>query len=150
MTHEQDLAQSAIIEATKKVVNNIFQAANDKQYLKGLDYYAGGDNTYFVSDGVIHTLEKLKTIYATVGETVEDLHNEILEWHCQVLTPELVNYTLPVKLRLKFKGIPEYTGQIIWSATLQKIDGQWLVIQSHESWLNAAEVAAALTPEATE
>jgi hypothetical protein len=136
-----------IIQTASLVVTKIFEASNNKQYLQGLDYYSDDDNAYFVSDGVVNSLDDLKKSYVIAGAAVEDLHNEILQWNSKVLSADLISFTLPVKLRLKLKGIPEYTGQIIWSAILQKVEGKWLVVQSHESWLNAAEVAKALTPK---
>lgn len=136
-----------IIETASSVVTKIFEASNNKKYLQGLDYYSDDDNAYFVSDGVVHSLDELKKSYAIAGATVEDLHNEIIQWNSKVLSADLISFTLPVKLRLKLKGIPEYTGQIIWSAILQQVDGKWLVVQSHESWLNAAEVAKAFNPQ---
>ena len=140
-----DTDQKKIIETTSSVVNKIFEASNNKQYLKGLDYYSGSNDAFFVSSGSIKSLDELKESYIVAGASVEDLHNEILEWKVKVLSAELVSFTLPVQLRLKLKGIKEYTGQIFWSAVLQKIGDQWLVVQSHESWLNAAEMANALT-----
>lgn len=134
-----------IIRETKKVVENIFDASNSKQYLKGLDYYSDAEDAVYVSAGKIQSLEDLKKSYAIAGDAVEDLHNDILSWNFNVLSDELVSITLLVKLRLKFKGIKEYTGQIFWSAVIKKIDNHWLVVQSHESWLNAAEMAHALT-----
>ncbi|MEP1445736.1 MAG: nuclear transport factor 2 family protein [Paraglaciecola sp.] len=136
-----------IIETTSSIVDQIFEAANNKQFLRGLDYYSDDENAFFVSDGQINSLDDLKKSYAAVGSSVEDLHNDIIEWNAKVLSAELVSFTLPVKLRLKITGIPEYTGQIIWSALLQNVDGQWLVVQSHESWLDCAKVAKALTPQ---
>lgn len=140
-----DAQTDQIIAATTIVVNHIFNAANEKRYLDGLNYYSDDKNAFFVSDGQIQSLEQLKKSYEIAGAAVEDLHNEILEWNVNVLSEELVTFTLPVKLRLKLKGVKEYTGQIIWSAVLKKIDGQWLVVQSHESWLNAAEMTQALS-----
>lgn len=140
-----DTQKHKIVAATTEVVNHIFNAANEKRYLDGLNYYSSEQNAFFVSDGKIQSLEQLKESYEIAGAAVEDLHNEILEWNVNVLSEELVTFTLPVKLRLKLKGVKEYTGQIIWSAVIKKIDGQWLVVQSHESWLNAAEMAQALS-----
>ena len=134
-----------IIKTTSSIVNKIFEASNNKQYLKGLDYYANDDDACFVSGGAILSLEQLKASYEQAGAMVEDLHNDILEWKVNVLSEELVSFTLPVKLRLKLIGIKEYTGQIFWSAVLKKINNEWLVVQSHESWLNAAEMTQALT-----
>lgn len=140
-----DKERQGIIDDASLVVIQIFEASNNKHFLQGLDYYSTDKDAYFVSGGAIKTLEQLKSSYAIAGASVEDLHNDILEWNIKVLSPELVSFTLPVKLRLKFKGIKEYTGQIFWSAVLQKVGEQWLVVQSHESWLDAVEMAQALT-----
>jgi len=141
------LEKQNIIDETSSIVMQIFEAANSKQYLRGLDHYSDDADACFVSDGIIRTLAELKPIYVSAGEAVEDLHNDILAWNVNVLSHALVSFTLPVKLRIKFKGIPEYTGQIIWSAILQRKSDEWLVIQSHESWLNIAEVSRALRME---
>lgn len=140
-----DSLHQAVIESASNVVKKIFEASNNKHYLKGLDYYSDDKNAFFVSNGKIQSLDELRSSYVIAGKGVEDLHNEILAWNSRVLSENLVSFTLPVKLRLKLKGIPEYTGQINWSALVQKIDGKWLVVQSHESWVNSAEVAKALS-----
>lgn len=137
--------QEKAYAGAKAVVEQIFEAANSKRYLAGLEHYSDDANAFFVSDGIIQSLDELKKAYVVAGAGVEDLHNDILKWNVRVIRADLVSFTLPVSLRLKLKGIPEYTGKIIWSGLLQYVDGQWLVIQSHESWLNAAEVAAALS-----
>ena len=98
------------------------------QFLKGLDHYSDDKNAYYVSDGVISSLDQLKKAYAAVGPTVEVINNEILEWNSKVLSPELVSFTLPVKLTLKLQGKPEYTGQIIWSALLKKENNIVIII----------------------
>lgn len=140
-----DADKRNITDEASAIVTKIFEASNNKQYLKGLDYYSAAKDAYFVSSGSIKSLEELKVSYEIAGSAVEDLHNDILEWNVNVLSADLVSFTLPVKLRLKLKGIKEYTGQIFWSALLQNVNGQWLVVQSHESWLNAAEMTKALT-----
>ena len=134
-----------IIKTTSSIVTKIFEASNNKQYLKGLDYYSNDENAYFISGDAILSLKQLRASYEQAGALVEDLHNDILDWKVRVLSAESVSFTLPVQLRLKFKGIKEYTGQIFWSAVLQKINNEWLVVQSHESWLNAAEMTKALS-----
>jgi len=139
-----DTEKKKIIETTSSIVSKIFEASNNKRYLQGLDYYSDASDAYFVSSGSIKSLDELKESYVIAGASVEDLHNDILEWNVKVLSAELVSFTLPVKLRLKFKGIKEYTGQLFWSAILQKAGDQWLVVQSHESWLDAVEMANAL------
>ncbi len=112
----------------------------------GLNHYSETSNSYFITDGIMHSLADLKKAYKTIGPSVEELHNTIESWNVQVLSPDVVTFTLPVKLKLKLKVIPEFNGQLVWTATLQKQENRWVIVQSHESWLNCAEVAAALTP----
>ena len=86
----------------------------------------------------------LKKAYKDIGPSVDKWQNTIEIWNVEVLLFNIVTFSLPVELKLKLKGIPEYTGELIWTATLQKQDEQWIIVQSHESWLNYAEAAAAL------
>lgn len=139
--------QTQIIKASSSVVKGIFEAANRKRFLDGLDYYVDGENAFYVSDGKINSLNDLRESYKAIGPSVDVIHNEILAWNAIVLSSELVSFTLPVALTLKLKNTPEYTGKIIWSAVLQKQGEQWLVVQSHESWLNCAEVAKVLSQQ---
>lgn len=135
-----------IINSATEVVKKVFEYSNNMDFETGLNYYSGSSNSYFITDGQMHSLADLKKAYKNIGPSVEELHNTIESWNVQVLTPDVVTCTLPVKLKLKLKGIPEFKGQLVWTATLQKQEDQWMIVQSHESWLNCAEVAAALNP----
>jgi hypothetical protein len=64
-----------------------------------------------------------------------------------VLAPDAAAVTLPIHLRIKAKGRPEYKGQYVWSGIVQRRSGTWKLIQSHESWQNAEQIMAAITPE---
>ena len=146
---ENQLTEAQIQEITNsatEVVKKIFEYSNNLDFETGLNYYSESSNSYFITDGIIHSLTDLKKEYKDIGPLVETLHNTIESWNVKVLSPDIVTFTLPVKLRLKLKGIPEFSGELIWTATLQKQEDQWLVVQSHESWLNCSEVAAALIP----
>lgn len=133
-----------ITNSATDVVKKVFAYSNNYDFESGLNYYSETTNSYFITDGIIHSLSDLKKAYKAIGPSVETLHNTIESWHVKVLSPDIVTFTLPVKLKLKLKGIPEYNGELIWTATLQKQADQWMIVQSHESWLNCAEVAAAM------
>ena len=138
---------SEIINAATAVVKKVFEYSNNMDFETELNHYSDNSKSYYVTDGIMHSLADLKKAYKNIGPSVEELHNTIESWNVQVLSSNIVTFSLPVKLKLKLKGIPEYTGQLIWTATLQKQDEQWIIVQSHESWLNCAEVAAALVPK---
>lgn len=146
-TQLTDVQKQEIIDSATSVVKKVFEYSNNMDFRTGLDHYSGSSDSHFVIDGTVNSLSELKEAYKEIGPAVEDLHNTIESWNVQVLSPDIVTCTLPVKLRLKLKGIPEFTGQLVWTATLRKQEGRWLIVQSHESWLNCAEVAAALVPD---
>ena len=135
-----------ITNSATEVVKKVFDYSNNMDFETGLNHYAETSNSYYIIDGMIHSLSDLKKAYKEIGPAVEELHNTIESWNVQVLSPNVVTFTLPVKLKLKLKGIPEFNGQLVWTATLQKQEDRWVIVQSHESWLNCADVAAALTP----
>jgi len=141
LTEEQ---RQDITQSVTELVGKVFDYSNNMDFETGLDHYAQTSHSYFVMDGQMHSLAELKKAYKAVGPSVEALHNTIESWNVHVLSANTATVTLPVRLMLKLKGIPEFTGQLVWTATLYKQDGRWMIVQSHESWLNCADVAAAL------
>ena len=141
----EDQVNKITTEATE-VVQKVFDYSNNMDFESGLNHYSETADSYFITDGIMHNLDELKKAYKAIGPSVEDLENTIESWNVNVLSEDVVTFTLPVQLRLKLKEIPEYTGNLIWTATLQKQNDEWKIIQSHESWLNCAEVSAALSP----
>lgn len=141
-----EIQKKEITESATDVVKKVFEYSNNMDFETGLNHYSEDPNSYFITDGIIQSLPDLKKSYKDIGPSVEELHNTIENWNVKVLSSDIVTFTLPVKLKLKLKGIPEFNGQLVWTATLQKQEGQWMIVQSHESWLNCAEVAAALIP----
>lgn len=134
-----------IINEASEVVRKVFEYSNNMDFETGLDHYSENSNSYFITDGTMHSLADLRKAYREIGPSVEELHNTIESWNAQVISTDAVTFTLPVTLKLKLKGVPEYTGELIWTATLQKQENKWVIVQSHESWLNCTEVTAALT-----
>jgi hypothetical protein len=138
--------KNEIINSAKVTVQKVFDSSNNLEFVNGLDYYSNDSNAYYISDGKILSLDELRASYNQIGPSVEVLHNTISNWNIKIISKDAVSFTLPIQLKIKLKGIPEYNGQLIWSAIVQKEDQKWKVVQSHESWLNCAEVGAALTP----
>ena len=142
LTDEQ---KAQVINESTLVVQKIFNASNEMRFLEGLNFYADEDDALFVTDGKAKNLKELKEEYKVAGALVEDLENTILKWHTKVLSDKTVLFTLEVQLRLKLKDNKEYTGKLTWTATLQKYNDKWLVVQSHESWMDAAEMIKAFS-----
>jgi hypothetical protein len=146
---ENELTESAkkeIIDSAKFTVQKVFECSNKLEFMNGLNYYSGDYDAYYTNNGTILSLNDLKESYGQIGSSVEILENSIDHWNSTVLSKNTVAFTLPIHLRIKLKGIPEYNGQLVWSGIVQKRNGAWMIIQSHESWLNCAEVTTALSP----
>ena len=71
----------------------------------GLNHYSDNSKSYYVTDGIMHSLADLKKAYKNIGPSVEELHNTIESWHVQVLSSNIVTFSLPVKLKLKLKKV---------------------------------------------
>lgn len=137
--------KTLIIDSATAVVKKVFEYSNKLEYKTALKFYSEDADVRFVDNGTILTFADLKTAYDQVGPTMELVENNVERWDAVILGPEAVSFTLPIQLRLKPKDRPEYKGQFVWSGIVQKRNGKWLIVQSHESWLNYAEAIAALT-----
>ena len=137
--------KNKIVESAKETVQKIFDYSNNLDFITGLSLYSDDSDVYFTNNGTIHSLQDLKESYKQIGSSVELLENSIDSWNATVLSKEAVSFTLSIHLKLKLKNIPEYSGELVWSGIVQKRKGKWLVVQSHESWLNCAEVVQALS-----
>lgn len=146
---QTDLTESqkkSIIDSAKVTVQNVFDSSNNLKFIDGLSYYSGDLDAYYTSNGTILSLNELKESYNQIGSSVEILENKIDSWNSTILSKNTVAFTLPIHLKIKLKDIPEYNGKLVWSCIVQKRNDKWIIIQSHESWLNCAEVMKALTP----
>ena len=138
------LEKELIIKSAKITVQKVFESSNNLKFIDGLNYYSGDSDAYYTIDGTILTLADLKKTYNQIGSSVEILQNSINDWNSTFISENTVAFTLPIDLKIKLVGIPEYNGKLVWSGIVQKRNGNWIIIQSHESWLNCVEVASAL------
>ncbi|MDY8135374.1 hypothetical protein [Aquimarina sp. 2201CG5-10] len=145
---KSDLTKSekkSIIDSAKTTVQKVFDSSNNLKFIEGLNYYSADADAFYVSNGTIHSLSELKESYNQIGSSVELLENSIDSWNSTILSENTVAFTLPIHLKIKLIGIPEYNGQLVWSGIVQKRNEKWVIIQSHESWLNCVEMTSALT-----
>lgn len=144
-----DLTESkktAIEDSARVVVKKVFELSNKLDYKTALRFYSGDPDARYIDNGAIYpSLQAMKDAYAQVGPTMELVENNVKSWDAVVLGNDAVAFTLPIRLRLKAKGRPEYAGEYVWSGIVQRRNGKWMIVQSHESWLNYAEAIAALT-----
>lgn len=140
-----DLEKELIINSAKETVQKVFESSNNLKFMNGLNYYSGDSDAYYTSNGAILTLADLKKSYKQIGASVEILKNSINNWNSTFISENTVAFTLPIDLKIKLVGIPEYNGKLVWSGIVQKRNGNWIIIQSHESWLDCVEAVSALT-----
>jgi hypothetical protein len=139
--------KSEIANTAKAVVQNVIDNSNRLDFKAALQNYSGDPDTRYIENGMIFpSLTALEEAYNEFGPTLELLENRIDSWDIIVLAADAVSITLPIQLRIKPKNLSEYNGRYVWSGIVQKRNGKWMIVQSHESWLNYTEVVAALTP----
>ena len=140
-----NLEKIAIINSAKVTVEKVFELSNNLKFIDGLNYYSGDSDAYYTNNGTILTLADLKKSYSQIGSSVGVLENSIDKWNSTFISENTVAFTLPIHLKIKIVGIPEYNGKLVWSGIVQKRNKRWMIIQSHESWLNCIAVLSALT-----
>ena len=90
----------------------------------------------------------MKKGYVDLAPTLESLQNTLDAMDVLVLGPDAASVTAPFHFTFKPKGRPEYKAQGVFSVIVQRRAGSWKIVQSHESWVNADQVMAALVPPA--
>ena len=139
--------KDAVAASATAVVNTIFEKSNQLDFAGALAVYSGDADARYIENGVVApSLEAFKQQYAELGPTLELLENKIDSTTVLVLAGDAAAVTVPVHLRIKAKGRPEYAGQYVWSGIVQRRNGTWQLVQSHESWVNADQGMAAIAP----
>lgn len=146
-----EIDKGQIADSAKFVVKQIFDLSNKLEFNAALKLYCQDNDAHYSENGTVYpSFEALRTKYEQAGPTVELLENKIDKWNILVLAKDAVVMTLPVHFKIKIKGLAAYNGQYVWSGVVQKRNGKWMLVQSHESWLNFEEVLAAMTPPTSE
>jgi len=139
--------KEAVAASAKSVVDTVFQKSNQLDFAGALAVYSNDPDARYIENGVlVPSLEALRQEYAELGPTLELVENRIDSESVLVLGEDVAAVTVPVHFRIKAKGRPEYAGQYVWSGIVQRRNGTWRLVQSHESWLHAEQVMAAISP----
>ena len=148
LTEEQ---KSQIADSTKQVVEQYFGYVSKLDFASAFALCADNADARYVENGAIFpSLEELKATYAQLKLALEPIvevtENKVDKWNILVLSNDAVLMTLPVNFKMKYKGRPEYNGHYVWSSALQRLNGKWTIIQTHESFTNYPEFIAGITP----
>ncbi|RSC93653.1 hypothetical protein EI424_06515 [Tenacibaculum singaporense] len=122
-----------IINSSYQVIQQVFEYSNNLDFKSGLNHYSDDPNAFYINDGVKSSLNDLKKSYSEIGPYVEELQNTIESWNAYVLSQDVVVFTLQVKLKFKLKEKPEMNKRFFWTATVQKQNESWVIVQSHDS-----------------
>jgi ketosteroid isomerase-like protein len=146
-TEEQ---KNQVADSARQVVQQIIDNSNKLDFKAALDLYSNDPDARFIENGTLFaSLDVMRKTYSEMGPMLELLENKADQWDVLVLSKDAVLVTIPFHFRMKAKGLQEYNGQYLWSGVVQKRGGKWMIVHSHESWLNFAEATAALTPPPT-
>lgn len=145
-----DAQRGAVADTARMIVQDVFNKSNRLDFMAALTSYSPDADARYIENGVlIPSFDALKKEYAELGPTLDSLANTVDSLNVLVLATDAAAVTAPVHFRIKAKGRPAYTGQYVWSGIVQRRRGAWKIVQSHESWVNAQDVMAALAPPST-
>jgi hypothetical protein len=143
---KKQIADSAI-----QVIKQVLDLSNHLDFTSVLNYYSSDADARYIENGYLYpSLDVLKTAYTELVPSLDYIKNTADTYHTLVLSNDAVAVTVPIHFKIKAKELAEYNGQYVWSAIVQKRNGKWTIVQTHESWLNYAEAIAALTPKTQE
>ena len=108
--------------------------------------YSHDSDSIHIEHGVISSFKELKQSYTEIKPLLEWVENKIEKRSYVVLGQDAVAFALQCKFKIKAKGMQPYNGQYVWSGIVQRRAGDWKIIQTHESMLNAEQFIAAITP----
>jgi hypothetical protein len=142
--------KAAMVDSAKAVVQRMLSNADKLDFGAYFNEYAADADARFVENGSLHpSLDEMKKAYADLQPAFESLHNIPDSWDMIVLGSDAVLITMPKHFIFKPKGLPEYKAQSVWSGVVQRRGGKWVIVHSHESWLNPEQIMAAFVPPPT-
>lgn len=137
-------------DSAKAVAKKIIDYSNKLDFQTVFQYYSDDSDARYIENGSLFpSLAAMKEAYTKIVPTIDLLENTVKSWDMITLNNDAVLLTLPIHAKIKAKERPEYQFDYIWSALIQKRNEKWVLVQSHESWVNAMDVIAAITPPAT-
>jgi len=145
-----DARRSAVAHEAQAVAKRILDYSNQIDFARAMQDYSSDPDARYVENGVLFpSLDALKKEYDELGPTLEVLENVPDAYDVTVLGPEAAVVTVPVHLRIKAKGRPELKNHpYVWSVVVQRRNGRWQAVQTHESHVDYEKLVEALTPPA--
>jgi ketosteroid isomerase-like protein len=110
------------------------------------DYSAASDARYMDNGAVCPSLAAYKRANEQFGTILEYVRTTPDSLSTIVLAHDAVMVTAPWHAEMKAKRRPEHKGRGVSSLLVQRREGRWQIVHTHESFVNPTEMLAALMP----
>jgi len=145
-----DAQKAAISDSANSVVKATWDNFGKLDLNAAFRDYSAATDARFMDNGAVYpSLAAYKKANEQFGTILEYVHTTADSLSTIVLAADAVMVTAPWHADMKAKGRPEYKGRGVSSLLVQKRDGRWQIVHTHESFVNPNEMFAALTPPPT-
>lgn len=143
LTEEQ---KNQIADSVKSIIQQNVALWNALDFKTSIsNYFSSDPDAHYIENGHLYSYKEIDASYTELASALDLVENKIDNFDIIVLSKDAAFITAPIHLKMKAKGLPEFNTTSIWTALLQKRKGKWMIIRTHESQPNYAELAAALT-----
>ena len=122
------------------MVQRVFTNLNKLDFTAAFELYSTDKDARHLADGYFYSSRNdLKRSYEDLLPSLEILKYDVdsASWDIIVLGSNAVAVTVPINFSIKIKGLREYQCVLQWSGVVQRRVGNWMIVQSHESWMNS-------------
>lgn len=151
---DKKVISDSTTEVARKVIESVSKSFKEPQEMISTFklYFESNDNVRHTSNGLLIT--SLEVLIDSLNSknllnfrsTIESFEETPDRFDVLILSKDAVSITVPAHYKIKAKGLAEYKGQEVISFLLQRINGRWLVTQSHISEYDVCKAMAALMP----
>lgn len=124
--------RTAITDSVEQVVHRALDAANRRDAAGFLSAYE--EDAVMAYNGVIYsTKDSYRAALDSVWQAVSGVETRPMTLRTMVLGPDEAVTMVPFALTLSAKSGQEVTGQGVYTMLLQRRQGAWRILRSHES-----------------
>ena len=139
--------KTVVADSAKAVAQRVIDNSNKLDFESAFRNFSEDADARFTENGITYSsLAAMKDAYKGLMQSFEIIQNNVKSWDVMVVDSEAALVTLPIHAKLKVKDRDAIEVDYVWSGLIQKRNGKWLVVQSHESWVNADKATEALFP----
>jgi hypothetical protein len=141
-----DAQRAAIADTARAIVTSTFMAASKKDVLTAFASYSSDPDTRYTENGVTYpNLDALRKANTDLVGPLEALTVAPGTMDVMVLSPDAAVVTSKMSITLKPAGKPEFKTTGVLTSVVQRRNGKWRTVYSHESDLNIEQMEKAIT-----